>query len=47
MTRRLSTGFPGSTMPSFDEFKSQSVVFSNLKPVGVNTDLVIPGLLSG
>ena len=39
--------FPGLTMPSFDEFRSQSVVFSNLKPVGVNTDLVIPGLFLG
>jgi hypothetical protein len=39
--------FPGLTMPSFDEFRSQSVVFSDLKPVGINTDLVIPGLFLG
>jgi hypothetical protein len=39
--------FPGLALPSFDEFKSQSVVFSNLKPVGINTDLVIPGLFLG
>ena len=39
--------FPGLTLPSFDEFRSQSVVFSNLKPVGINTDLVIPGLFLG
>lgn len=39
--------FPGLAMPSFDELRSQSVVFSNLKPVGINTDLVIPGLFLG
>jgi hypothetical protein len=38
---------PGLAMPSFDEFRSQSVVFSDLKPVGINTDLVIPGLFLG
>jgi hypothetical protein len=37
----------GLAMPSFNEFRSQSVVFSNLNPVGINTDLVIPGLFLG
>jgi hypothetical protein len=39
--------FPGLSMPSFDEFRNRSVVFSDLKPVGMNTDLVIPGLFLG
>jgi hypothetical protein len=34
-------------MPSFDEFKKKSVVFSNLKPVGSSTELVIPSLFLG
>ena len=34
-------------MPTFDRFKSKSVVFSDLKSVGYNTDLVIPALLLG
>lgn len=34
-------------MPTFDRFKNKSVVFSDLKPVGYNTDLVIPSLLLG
>jgi len=38
---------PGLTMPNFDQFRSHSVVFSDLKPVGINTDLVIPGLFLG
>lgn len=39
--------FPGLAMPTFDRFKSKSVVFSDLKPVGYNTDLVIPAFLLG
>jgi Sulfatase len=39
--------FPGLAMPSFDEFKSKSVVFSNLRPTGSATDLVIPAFFLG
>lgn len=39
--------FPGLSMPSFDEFKSKSVVFSNLRPTGAATDQVIPGFFLG
>jgi hypothetical protein len=39
--------FPGLAMPAFDEFKSKSVVFSNLKPAGSATDLVIPAFFLG
>jgi hypothetical protein len=39
--------FPGLALPTFDRFKSKSVVFSDLKSVGYNTDLVIPSLLLG
>jgi hypothetical protein len=39
--------FPGLAMPSFDEFKSKSVVFSDLKPAGYSTDLVIPAFFLG
>jgi hypothetical protein len=38
---------PGLAMPSFDEFKSKSVVFSKLTPAGSNTDLVIPAFFLG
>jgi hypothetical protein len=39
--------FPGLAMPSFDEFKSRSVVFTDLKPAGSATDLVIPAFFLG
>jgi len=39
--------FPGLAMPSFDEFKSKSVVFSNLRPTGAATDQVIPAFFLG
>jgi hypothetical protein len=39
--------FRGLSMPAFDRFKSQSVVFSDLNPVGYSTDLVIPSLFLG
>ena len=39
--------FPGLAMPSFDEFKSKSVVFSDLQPAGSATDLVIPAFFLG
>ena len=39
--------FPGLAMPAFDEFKSKSVVFSNLKPAGYYTDRVIPAFFLG
>jgi hypothetical protein len=39
--------FPGVAMPAFDEFKSQSVSFSDLKPAGYNTDRVVPSLFLG
>ena len=34
-------------MPSLDDFRSKSVVFSDLKPVGINTDKVIPAFFLG
>ena len=34
-------------MPAFDEFKSESIVFSDLKPVGYYTDRVIPAFFLG
>jgi hypothetical protein len=39
--------FPGLSMPAFDRFKSKSVVFSELNPVGYSTDLVIPSFFLG
>jgi len=39
--------FEGLTMPHFDEFRSKSVVFSDLKPAGNATDLVIPSFFLG
>ena len=39
--------FPGLAMPAFDKFKSESVVFSDLKPAGYYTDRVIPALFLG
>lgn len=39
--------FPGIKLPSFDNLRSESVTFSNLKPVGLYTDRVIPSLLLG
>jgi hypothetical protein len=39
--------FPGLAMPAFDDFKTKSVVFTNLKQVGYYTDRVIPSFLLG
>jgi hypothetical protein len=39
--------FAGLTMPAFDKFRSESVVFSNLKPAGYYTDRVIPSFFLG
>jgi hypothetical protein len=39
--------FNGLAMPSFDSFRSKSVVFSDLKPTGSSTELVIPSFFLG
>jgi hypothetical protein len=39
--------FPGLAMPAFDQFKSQSVVFSSLKPAGYYTERAIPAFFLG
>ena len=39
--------FPGLAMPAFDQFRSESVVFSDLKPAGYYTDRVIPSFFLG
>jgi hypothetical protein len=39
--------FPGLAMPAFDQFKSQSVVFTNLKPAGYYTERAIPAFFLG
>ena len=39
--------FPGLAMPAFDKFRSESVVFSDLKPAGYYTDRVIPSFFLG
>jgi hypothetical protein len=39
--------FPGLDMPAFDRFKSESVVFTNLKPAGYYTERAIPAFFLG
>jgi hypothetical protein len=39
--------FPGLAMPVFDKLKSESVSFSDLKPVGYETDRVVPSFFLG
>jgi Sulfatase len=39
--------FSGLAMPAFDKFRSESVVFSDLKPAGYYTDRVIPSFFLG
>jgi hypothetical protein len=39
--------FSGLGMPAFDKFRSESVVFSDLKPAGYYTDRVIPSFFLG
>jgi hypothetical protein len=39
--------FSGLAMPAFDQFRSESVVFSDLKPAGYYTDRVIPSFFLG
>jgi Sulfatase len=35
------------SLPNFDAFASQSISFSDLQPIGIYTELVVPGLLLG
>jgi hypothetical protein len=37
----------GMKLPNFDQFRTKSVSFSNLKPAGYSTDMVIPSLFLG
>jgi Sulfatase len=39
--------FSGLALPAFDKFKSESVVFRDLKPAGYYTDRVIPAFFLG
>jgi hypothetical protein len=39
--------FPGLAMPVFDKLKSESVSFSDLKPVGYETERVVPSFFLG
>jgi hypothetical protein len=39
--------FPGLDLPAFDQFKSKSVVFSNVQPAGYYTEWVIPSFFLG
>jgi hypothetical protein len=39
--------FSGLALPAFDKFRSESVVFSDLKPAGYYTDRVIPSFFLG
>jgi hypothetical protein len=39
--------FSGLALPAFDKFKSESVVFHDLKPAGYYTDRVIPSFFLG
>lgn len=38
---------PGISLPSLDQFRSQSVMFSDVEPAGYYTELVLPSLLWG
>jgi Sulfatase len=39
--------FPGLAMPAFDQLKSESVLFRDVKPAGYYTDRVIPSFFLG
>jgi hypothetical protein len=39
--------FPGLALPAFDELAGQATVFTNVQPEGVNTEEVLPALISG
>jgi hypothetical protein len=39
--------FPGLALPAFDRFRSESVVFTDLKPAGYYTERVIPSFFLG
>jgi hypothetical protein len=39
--------YSGLTLPAFDKFKSESLVFTDLRPAGYYTDRVIPGFFLG
>lgn len=38
---------PGISLPSLDQFRSQSVMFADVQPAGYYTELVLPSLLWG
>jgi Sulfatase len=39
--------FPGLSLPAFDQLKSESVSFSDLQPVGYDTERVVPSFFLG
>lgn len=39
--------YPGLKLPAFDELAAQATVFSNVRPAGIMTDIVMPSLISG
>ncbi len=39
--------YPGLELPAFDQLASQSTVFTHVEPIGIYTEIVLPGLLSG
>ena len=39
--------FPGLRLPAFDALAAQSVVFTNVRPAGNKTDVVLPSLIAG
>jgi hypothetical protein len=39
--------FPGANLPAFDQLASDSTVFTHVVPAGIETQIVIPSLLTG
>jgi hypothetical protein len=39
--------FPGLQMPAFDALAAQSTVFTNVSPLDIQTEVVLPGMMTG
>jgi hypothetical protein len=38
---------PGLQLPAFDQLRAESTVFSDVQPAGIQTDIVLPSLMTG
>jgi hypothetical protein len=38
---------PGLSLPAFDQLRSESTIFTNVQPAGIQTEIILPSLMNG